>query len=270
MNKKILFTDLDGTLLNDRKEITPENQAAVDEALEKGHVIVISTGRPLASARIQAGRLGLTKQGCYAIAFNGAQIYDLHGEKTVYAKCVPHRLIAPLFEAALLRGLHIQTYNDTYVVAKQERQILKRYSEILGVPYLVTDDVEGAVKNDPYKFLIIDESHQKLVDFQKEVLSEYTDCLTSFFSNDNYLEIVPIGISKGFAVNWMCGHLGIPLENSVAAGDAQNDVEMLEAAHIGAVMCNAFPGIAAHGNYVTKADNNHSGVAEIIQKFILQ
>lgn len=68
----------------------------------------------------------------------------------------------------------------------------------------------------------------------------------------------------------MCRYLGIPLENSVAAGDAQNDVEMLQTAHIGAVMCNAFPGIAEYGDYVTQADNNHSGVAEIIRKFILQ
>ena len=67
----------------------------------------------------------------------------------------------------------------------------------------------------------------------------------------------------------MCDYLGIPLANSVAAGDAQNDIPMLEAAHIGAVMANAFPEIAAHGNYVTTADNNHDGVAEIIRKFIL-
>ena len=62
--------------------------------------------------------------------------------------------------------------------------------------------------------------------------------LTAFFQR--YLEIVPTGISKGFAVRWMCDFLQIPIENSVSAGDAQNDIAMLEAAHIGAVMCNAF------------------------------
>ena len=75
---------------------------------------------------------------------------------------------------------------------------------------------------------------------------------------------------RGFAVRWFCDYLGIPIENSVAAGDAQNDVEMLKAAHVGAVMCNAFPGIAEYGNYVTEHDNNHDGVAEIIHKFILK
>jgi hydroxymethylpyrimidine pyrophosphatase-like HAD family hydrolase len=57
MNRKILFTDLDGTLLNDEKQITPGNQAAIDEALAQGHVVVISTGRPLSSAKIPAQRL---------------------------------------------------------------------------------------------------------------------------------------------------------------------------------------------------------------------
>ena len=55
----------------------------------------------------------------------------------------------------------------------------------------------------------------------------------------------------------------------MGAGDAENDVEMLEAAHVGAVMCNAFPGVAEHGDYVTENDNNHDGLAEIIRRFIL-
>ena len=106
--------------------------------------------------------------------------------------------------------------------------------------------------------------------FQKEVISQFRGEVHSFFSNNDYQEIVPEGISKGFAVRWFCDYLGIPIENSVAAGDAQNDIEMLKAAHVGAVMCNAFPGIAEYGNYVTEHDNNHDGVAEIIHKFILK
>ena len=111
---------------------------------------------------------------------------------------------------------------------------------------------------------------EKNICFQKEVISQYAGEVHSFFSNDCYQEIIPEGISKGFAVRWFCDYLGIPIENSVAAGDAQNDVEMLKAAHVGAVMCNAFPGIAEYGNYVTEHDNNHDGVAEIIHKFILK
>lgn len=267
--RNILFTDLDGTLLNDKKEITPGNQAAIDEALSMGHIIVISTGRPLVSAYIQAQRLGLTREGCYAITYNGAQIYDCCRQKTVYGKGLPHTLARPLFDAASARGLHIQTYNDTHVLAEHDTPELRRYSEVIHIPYQVVGHIEDAVTEDPYKFLIIDSDHEKLVTFQNEVLSGYSDLLVSFFSNDSYLEIVPRGISKGFAVRWMCEYLNVPLENSVAAGDAQNDIAMLEAAHTGAVMRNAFPDIFQHGDYITEADNNHDGVAEIIRRFIL-
>ena len=56
----------------------------------------------------------------------------------------------------------------------------------------------------------------------------------------------------------------------MAAGDAPNDVEMIRAAHVGAVMCNAYEGVAEHGDYVTERDNNHDGVAEIIERFLLK
>lgn len=270
MDTRILFTDLDGTLLDDNKKITPGNQEAIDEALAKGHKIVISTGRPLAGAWHQAQNLGLTKEGCYAITYNGGQIYDTYNQKTIYGKTVPMELVPPLFKEAHARNLHIQTYSDTHILSEYDTSHMHRYSETIKIPYQIVDDISTAMTSNPFKLLAIDyEDHQKLVDFQQEILSQYSDILHSFFSNDAFLEIVPVGIHKGFAVHWMCEYLGIPLENSVAAGDAQNDIAMLEAAHVGAVMCNAFPGIAEHGNYITKADNNHDGVAEIIHKFIL-
>lgn len=270
METKILFTDLDGTLLDDSKNITPGNQAAIDEALAQGHKIVISTGRPLASARIQAEKLGLTREGCYAIAYNGGQIYDTYHQETIYGKTLPARLVAPLFQEAQARGLHIQTYSDTHVLSAFDTEALHRYSQTTGMPFQVVSDINTALTADPFKLIAVDyDDHEKLVSFQQEVLSQYADFLNSYFSNDAFLEIVPVGISKGFAVHWLCDFLNIPVENSVAAGDAQNDIAMLDAAHIGAVMCNAFPEIAAHGDYITKADNNHDGVAEIIRKFIL-
>ena len=109
MNKKVFFTDLDGTLLNDQKEITPGNQAAIDEALHRGHKVVITTGRPLASARIQAERLGLTKEGCYIVTYNGGQIYDPYHKKTIYGKPISHTLITPNYSEAHRRGMKIHT-----------------------------------------------------------------------------------------------------------------------------------------------------------------
>lgn len=72
MNNKILFADLDRTLLCDDKSISEKNRAAIQKMLERGHYFVLATGRPVESGRIVVKDLGLTSPGCYMIAFNGA------------------------------------------------------------------------------------------------------------------------------------------------------------------------------------------------------
>lgn len=269
-NKRILFTDLDGTLLNDEKKISPGNRAAIDEALAMGHAIVINTGRPLVSVLTLADQLGFSGEGCYVIAWNGGQIYDLGRQESIYSRIIPLSLVRPLFDAAAGKGIHIQTYNNTNVLSEHDNIIFRDYERFTGVARRVVNNITDVLTEGPHKLLAISyKSHECLTDFQRDVLSAYSGTLTSFFSSDTYLEIVPDGVSKGSAIQWMCGHLGIPLENTVAAGDAQNDISMLEAAHVGAVMCNAFPGVAEHGDYITEADNNHDGLAEIIYRFIL-
>lgn len=270
MNTRILFTDLDGTLLDDNKNITPGNQQAIDEALSLGHKIVLSTGRPLASAKIQAARLGLTREGCYAITYNGGLIYDLYRQETLFGRTIPKDLVLELFHAASARSLHIHTYTDTHILSCHDTEELREYSASTLLPYCIAEPSLPELTSEPYKVLAIDyRSMAPLLAYQQDILQKYSDLLDSFFSSDCFLEIVPKNINKGASVRWLCRHLGIPLEHSVAAGDAQNDISMLEAAHIGAVMCNAFPGISEHGNYITRADNNHDGVAEIIRRFIL-
>ena len=113
------------------------------------------------------------------------------------------------------------------------------------------------------------ENHQALKDFQAQIAPYIDGKLQSFFSEDCYLEFTALNLSKGIAIRHLCDYLQIPIENTVAVGDAENDIPMLDMAAVGAVMANAGDDIKEHGNYITKADNNHSGVAEVIEKFIL-
>ena len=69
---KVLFTDLDDTLLSDDKTVSPKNKAAIQEALSRGHSVVVTTGRPVKSGKNVVKELGLTAPGCYMIAFNGS------------------------------------------------------------------------------------------------------------------------------------------------------------------------------------------------------
>lgn len=157
MSAKALFLDLDGTLLNDQKEITPGNRAAIEAALAAGHQVVITTGRPLVSAREQARRLGLTGPGCYLIAFNGGVIYDLGRNQTIFAQTIPLDLVEPVFAQAARRGLHIQTYDHRRVLVEPrcDNDVVRRYCSLILMEHAVLPHV-SALTQPPAKFLVID------------------------------------------------------------------------------------------------------------------
>ena len=129
MEKKILFVDLDGTLLDDNKNITPENLAAIQKATEAGHAVVVTTGRPLYSTIFQLEKLHMDKPGCYAITSNGALIYDAHTKKIIFQTGVDKNCIREAFDEAYKFGLHPQTYSDHGVLCEREDLSLIHISE---------------------------------------------------------------------------------------------------------------------------------------------
>lgn len=272
MKNKILFLDLDGTLLNDHKEITPGNRRAIAQALELGHRVVITTGRPLKSAILQAQALGMTGKGCYLIAFNGAIVYDCFHQRQLFHQALPLETVYQVFDEANRRGLHIQTYDaqDVLVETRNDNESVRRYCSLIQMDFRVIQDVRRDLTEDPVKCLVIDYHNQAPVramqDWLRAQMAGQVDC---FFSCDQYLEVVPLGMSKGAAVTRMCQMLNVPISNAVAVGDAANDLSMIRAAGTGVAMANGTDEVKSAADYVTTRDNNHDGIAEVIQRFFL-
>ena len=106
MNNKILFADLDHTLLCDDKSISEKNRAAIQKMLERGHYFVLATGRPVESGRIVAKDLGLTSPGCYMIAFNGAVVYDCAADRVLHKSSLPIEVTQEIFDRAHKAGIY--------------------------------------------------------------------------------------------------------------------------------------------------------------------
>lgn len=273
MEKKILFLDLDGTLLTDSKDITEENLAAIQKATELGHAIVVCTGRPLVSTAKQVEKLGLTAPGCYAITSNGALIYDAHTKETIFYKGVHKDCIREAFDEAYKFHLHPQTYNQAGALCEHDTEEMHYYSASTILPYEVVEDVTKALDKepDPIKMLFIDLHDRSRLEAFRQHMEPWAEKnhLDMFFSCDQYLEFLPEGINKGSGVRFISEYLNIPYEHTLAAGDAENDITMLKAVKLPCVMKNARPEMHAYGAYITERDNNHSGIAEIIEKFML-
>lgn len=270
IKRKLFFTDLDGTLLDDQKRIPEENKAAISEALAQGHQIVISSGRAIVSVLLQAQELGLTRPGCFAIAYNGAAVIRCDTKEILYKKELSADLVRYIFAEAEKEKIHCQTYRGDFTLALHQTPELARYDGNNKTKSLVVSDISAEIENGAPKVLLADLTYsgrlEKFREKHQEILKDKTE---SMFSCPEYLEYLPKNTDKGEAVLWLCRYLGIDPADAVAAGDAENDLPMLRVAGVGACMCNGGGQVKREADYVTRADNNHSGVAEIIHTFIL-
>lgn len=271
MERKLLFLDLDGTLLNDNKQITEGNRRALEAALSRGHGVVITTGRPLKSALDLAQELELDKPGCYVISFNGALVYDFGRQEQLFRCAIPTDVVCQVFDKAKSLGLHIQTYAAEDVLAEVwgDTGILEGYCRGMGIVYRKVEDICTALEEEPCKMLAIeDRDFAKLDRLQRFLEEEMPHTLECFHSNARFLEIVKAGMNKGQAVRMLCDILGVPVANAVAAGDAANDLSMIRAAGVGVAMVNGTEEVKAAADYITVNDNNHDGIAEIVNVFL--
>lgn len=270
---KILFTDLDDTLLDRRKEISPENRRAIRRAVRRGHRVVLCSGRPLMGVlpQIQAleRELDLSQPGCYAIAYNGGVLYDCFREQVVYKESLPLSYVKYIFQEARQYDLFCQTYSDTHLLAPCPSHALDAYLAGTQMPCKIIPSLPDTLEEEPAKVLVIGEDPKKLSAYEHAIQEWARDKISVFYSNAMYLEHVPLGVSKGTAIKRLCRYLDIPLEDTIAAGDEQNDIPMLQTARIGVAMANATPGCRACADYITENDCDHSGIAEVIERFML-
>lgn len=272
MGGQILFTDLDGTLLNDQREISPGNRRAIDAALERGKRVVVTSGRPLVSSLEQAGRLGLAGPGCFVVAYNGAVIYDCTRGETVSRRPLDPEDLYAVFDEARRRGIYVHTYDQEQVVtgAFCDQAVAQWYCSRVGMHFRAAGDIRRDLVEIPVKVLVIDRENAGILEDMEHWLGEHLSGRLDFFRSCPWLlEMVSKGVSKGWAVEELCRRLDIPIANAVAAGDEANDISMLRAAGVGAAMCNGIPAAREAADYVTRRDNNHDGLAEIIERFLL-
>lgn len=270
MNTKILFTDLDDTLLKSDKTISKTDLESISKMVNAGHRFVVATGRPFYSTNKLCIEQGFTGDGFFAVCSNGGVIYDYSKHEVILKKTVPFSYIPHLFELASKANLHIHTYTDDYVATPRETEEVKWYTGKIRMPYKVVASIPEDLPYEPPKVIIISlEGRKKLLPFEKSLHPWIDGKLQTVFSSEYLLEILPLEATKGNGVTNLCSKLGIPVENAICCGDEENDISMIEAAGVGVAMNNATESVKAHADYITTHTNNENAITEVINKFIL-
>lgn len=291
LSTKILFTDLDGTLLTTDKEITPASRAAVLRMLVKGHHFVLASGRPINSildvfrkldihekdieeesrrSRSDSAKSPVRPGRIYATAYNGALLYDCLSDTVMERYGVPISTAQAIFDMALMDGIHIQTYSDTHIVACADDRELAFYTRAVKMGHITATALEKVLEHPPCKVLAVELDDRTRLERLREKVqgSAAGQDIVCAFSNRWYLEFYNRKAGKGNALRSLCRMLGVHIKNSVAAGDEENDVTMLEAAAVGVCMANGNPAVKARADHVTEHGNDEDGIVEVIEKYI--
>jgi len=264
-DRKIFFFDLDGTLLTSKKDISPRTMYALKEFTGAGNHFCINTGRAIDSAKAVYRELGLNFEGSFLCGCNGTEIYSVDDGKYIFKTGVSLKLVPVVLDIAKKYDMHIHTYNDTHILSSSDGECMKYYRRVIKTPLLVTDDITKELTSPPPKMIAIElHDRAKQEAFKVALEDAVGDELTLLYSNPYYLEIFPKEAGKGNAVNRLANILNIPLENTYAAGDQENDISMLRAAGVGVAMLNATDEVKRVCDVVTASDNDHDGLADII------
>ena len=259
---KVLALDLDGTLTNDQKLVTPRTRAALDAAIEKGVTIVLASGRPTAGIQPLAEELGLDKKGGCILSYNGGKIVDCRTGETLVEKTLDPALVPELCDFAAAQDIAILTYNREGIVCERDKdEWANKECFTTKLPMIHVDDLASYVNYPVCKMLItLDPARRDAVCAAGQ--QQFAGRADLYPSSPFFIEAVPLGVAKDGSLAELLRRMGLTRENLMACGDGLNDRSMIAYAGVGVAMQNAEQPVKDCADYVTTADNNHDGVAE--------
>ena len=246
MPYKLLVLDLDGTLTNSRKEITPHTLETLIQAQEQGIKIILASGRPTYGVAPIADKLRLADYGGYILSYNGSEIMNWANYQ-----------------------FPIGTYHNEFVITEYPDDEYVQKEAILNVMRLQkVDNFLDAIRFPIVKCMIVGEP-SRLVLLEQEMQERLKGQMGVYRSEPYFLELVPDGIDKAKSLAVLLEKLSISREEVIACGDGFNDASMIRFAGLGVAMANAQPLVREQADYITLS-NDCDGVAHVVEKFVFQ
>ena len=268
MAYKMVFSDMDGTLLHKGIRLSVENKEAIRRTVDKGVDFVICTGRAVFGVERFLEELGLIGKKGYVICQNGAALYALKDMRLVQKKAFSPEKMLPVAKLARELGLEMFYYDDRNFMVETVTDMVREYAQMMGTELRVVQ--EPTDYKGEFTKCLVSGKKEVLMQLREKIRPYLGEELHTFFSSDIYMEIVRCDVSKGDALEAAAKEAGVALADTIAIGDSENDLSMILRAGLGVAMHNGDEIVKAAAGYVTERNCEENGVAEVLEKFVLQ
>ena len=268
MQYKVLALDLDGTLTNSEKIITPRTKAALMEAAARGVCIVLASGRPTVGIEPLARELELQKYGGCILSYNGGKIIDCKTSHVLVQHAFPPDLIEPVCTFSRYWNVVPLTYDTHGIITENASSpYVQEEARINKSPVRQVENLPATV-NYPINKLLLTGDPVDMPHVEELMQQEFAGKLSICRSQPFFIETMPLGVGKDTSLEMLLRAKGLTAANLMACGDGWNDLPMIRCAGMGVAMGNAQAPVKAAADYQT-ADNDHDGVGLAVEKFIL-
>lgn len=268
MTIKLVAIDIDGTLITDDRQITPDVFEAIQEAKAQGVKVVITTGRPIAGVKQLLKDLKLDEPNNYVITFNGGLVQETASGQALVSETMSYEDYIDMEVLSRKLGVHMHaiTQEGIYTANRNIGKYTVHEANLVNMPIYYRTPEEMANKA-IVKMMFIDEPEILEAAIAK-LPSELYERFNLVKSAPFYLEILKKTVSKGQAIKHLAQELGLTMDQTMAIGDEENDRAMLEVVGTPVVMENGNPEIKKLAKHITKS-NNESGVAYALREWVL-
>ena len=269
MKYKLLVLDVDGTLLNDEREISKRTLAALLKVQQMGVRIVLASGRPTYGLMPLAKTLELGNYGGFVLSYNGCQIIKAQNGEILFERRINPEMLPYLEKKARKNGFAIFTYHDdTLITDSPDNEYIKNEALLNNLKIIREDEFSTAIDFAPCKCMLVSDKEKALIVLEQHWEKRLAGTLDAFRSEPYFLEVVPCGVNKANTLGALLEHLGVTREEVIAVGDGVCDVTMLQLAGMGVAMGHSQDSVKVCADYVT-ASNEEDGVALAVEKLIL-
>lgn len=269
MKYKLLVLDVDGTLLNDEREISKRTLAALLKVQQMGVRIVLASGRPTYGLMPLAQTLELGNYGGFVLSYNGCQIIKAQNGEILFERRINPEMLPYLEKKARKNGFAIFTYHDdTLITDSPDNEYIKNEALLNNLKIIREDEFSTAIDFAPCKCMLVSDKEKALIGLEQHWEKRLAGTLDAFRSEPYFLEVVPCGVNKANTLGALLEHLGVTREEVIAVGDGVYDVTMLQLAGMGVAMGHSQDSVKVCADYVTTS-NEEDGVALAVEKLIL-
>lgn len=262
---KLVCIDLDDTLLDKNKSITDENIKEIKRASSLGVKIVLATGRPIDGFYKYVKQLNLDNDDNYSIAFNSALIFN--NKKIINKNCLDGTSLKEIYNLSKEINANIHAFDLNGVITPKLSKYTLHETTINNIPYRIIDFNNIKDDEEIIKVMLVDEPDY-LDSYIKKIPKYFYDKYNIVRSAPFFLEFLKKDVDKASGVKFLADFLNISDDEIITIGDAGNDFKMILDCKMGVAMKNSMDFVKDAAKYITKNDNNNSGVAEVFQKFI--